>query len=433
MPGPNASSPSSTIRLTGTLNTDALLSGYKWAGSVGTGAALTYSFYQDGVSPFTEDYSEDGEPDGAYALSSAQKSTVQWALSKWSSVANLTFTQVTDTANNVGTLRFAGYDFMEEDTYAWAYYPDSAPSGGDVWIGPATEEARPTPGSNDAHTFLHEIGHALGLKHPFEDGDILPTRFDNPRYTVMSYNTDGYNFLPTTPMLLDIVAMQYMYGANMAWQTGNNTYSWSATQKIFETIWDAGGTDTISAASRTTKVTINLNEGSFSSIGGTNNVATAYNAKIENAIGSSFGDSLTGNALHNVLTGGAGNDTLSAGAGNDTLKAGTGVDQLTGGSGNDVFDFNALNELGLGSNRDVITDFQRADRLDLSGVDANAATARNDAFTFVGTLSAFKGDASGLLRFSNGILYGSTDADTAAEFEIRLTGVSLFEASSLIA
>lgn len=438
MPRPNAATSYSDVELTGVLNTDSLLAGVKWGKELGTSASLTYSFYQDGVSQFADNYSDEGEPDGAYALSSAQKNIVQWALSKWSAVANLTFTQVTDTASNVGTLRFAGYDFMDSDTYAWAYYPDGSPSGGDVWIGSATEEARPTPGSNDAHTFLHEIGHALGLKHPFaEDPDnpdenVLPARFDNPHYTVMSYNTDEYSFLPTTPMLLDIAAMQYLYGANMTWQTGNNVYSWGANQKIFETIWDAGGTDTLSAANRVAKVTLNLNEGSFSSIGAVNNLAIAYNAKIENATGSAFADTLIGNALQNVLTGGAGNDSLSGGAGNDTLKAGTGVDQLTGGTGNDVFDFNALNELSLGNNRDVITDLKAGDRIDLADIDAKTASAANDAFTFIGTKTAFTGDASGLLRFSNGTLYGSTDADTAAEFEIRLTGVTALTAASLV-
>ncbi|MNY75130.1 hypothetical protein D3C86_2143300 [compost metagenome] len=63
------------------------------------------------------------------------------------------------------------------------------------------------------------------------------------------------------------------------------------------------------------------------------------------------------------------------------------------------------------------------DKIDLSTLDANGGTAANEAFRFIGS-SAFSGDASGQLRFANGVLYGSTDADTTAEFEISLLGVS---------
>lgn len=98
-------------------------------------------------------------------------------------------------------------------------------------------------------------------------------------------------------------------------------------------------------------------------------------------------------------------------AGNDTLKAGAGVDRLTGGTGNDVFDFNALNELRLGNNRDVITDLKTATALIFTNIDAKTASAANSTFTFIGTGQVY-GVYSGLLRFSNGTLYGSTDADT---------------------
>lgn len=89
-------------------------------------------------------------------------------------------------------------------------------------------------------------------------------------------------------MLLDIAAMQYLYGANMTWQTSNNVYSWGARTRKFSTIWDAGGTNTLSAANRVAKVTLNLNEGSFSSIGAVNNLAIAYNAKIGKRLGYAF-------------------------------------------------------------------------------------------------------------------------------------------------
>jgi Ca2+-binding RTX toxin-like protein len=155
----------------------------------------------------------------------------------------------------------------------------------------------------------------------------------------------------------------------------------------------------------------------------------------ENLTGSNFHDKLTGNALANTLNGGAGNDTLAGGAGNDLLIGGTGLDMLYGGTGADTFDFNALNEMGLGAAlRDVIGDFKTSegDKIDLSTLDANLATAANDAFSFIGA-SAFSSNATGQLRFAGGVLYGSTDADTAAEFEIQLVGVSNLQTADLFA
>ena len=155
---------------------------------------------------------------------------------------------------------------------------------------------------------------------------------------------------------------------------------------------------------------------------------------VENLTGSNYHDKLTGNALANTLNGGAGNDTLTGGAGNDLLIGGTGLDMLYGGTGADTFDFNALNEMGLGALRDVIGDFKTSegDKIDLSTLDANLATAANDAFSFIGS-TAFSSNATGQVRFAGGVLYGSTDADTAAEFEIQLVGVSNLQTADLFA
>ena len=112
------------------------------------------------------------------------------------------------------------------------------------------------------------------------------------------------------------------------------------------------------------------------------------------------------------------------------LIGGLGADRLTGGTGADRFDFNSLAELGLTKTTwDTITDFKTSegDKIDLRGVDANTALIGDQAFTFVGAASAFTGDATGKLRFDavNHILYGSTDADTDAEFAIALAGVKI--------
>ncbi len=158
--------------------------------------------------------------------------------------------------------------------------------------------------------------------------------------------------------------------------------------------------------------------------------------------GNALANTLTGNAAANrllgwegndMLIGGAGNDTLEGHTGNDTLVGGAGKDVLSGGAGNDVFDFNALSEMGTTSTTwDLITDFAKGDRIDLSTLDANTATAANDAFigTLIGATAAFT--TAGQLKLAAGVLYGNTDADGDAEFAIGLTGVNTLVAADFI-
>lgn len=133
-------------------------------------------------------------------------------------------------------------------------------------------------------------------------------------------------------------------------------------------------------------------------------------------------DILNGAGGNDVLEGWSGNDQLLGGAGNDVLAGGRGKDALTGGAGNDYFDFNALNECGSSSTtRDVITDFTRGqDKIDLSTLDAKPNVAGDQAFSFV---NAFTANASAFqVRYSGGIVYLNTDADSGAEYQIQLTG-----------
>ncbi|WP_412072612.1 beta strand repeat-containing protein [Pseudomonas fluorescens] len=216
--------------------------------------------------------------------------------------------------------------------------------------------------------------------------------------------------------------------ANGTGNSLNNVISAAAGNNILN---GAAGIDTVSYAFATAAVTANLGLTTAQATGGSGS-DTLLN--VENLTGSNYHDKLTGNALANTLNGGAGNDTLTGGAGNDLLIGGTGLDMLYGGTGADTFDFNALNEMGLGALRDVIGDFKTSegDKIDLSTLDANLATAANDAFSFIGS-TAFSSNATGQVRFAGGVLYGSTDADTAAEFEIQLVGVSNLQTADLFA
>ncbi|RMS20752.1 Metalloprotease [Pseudomonas coronafaciens pv. coronafaciens] len=341
MPGPNDSSPADLL----TAGSDddritSLLWGPYWLKGP-NGNNLTYSFHT-ADSVYSTDYSRSQEPSDAYSLTTAQMDAARSALGAWSAVADIKFTEVQDTPDNVGDIRFGGFKGLKGTELGQAYAPGTLGRSGDVWIGPDVDAAVPGKGTPDYLTFMHETGHALGLKHSFEETQyndvLLDAKFEDARYTIMSY-TNKYSFKPTTPMLLDVAAMQFIYGANTHYHTENDVYKWAPDQSVFETIWDAGGKDTIDASNQAAFVKINLNEGEFSTIGKAfldynhtpdnptqmnSGLAIAYGTHIENAIGSAFDDTLIGNELANVLDGRGGLDTMIGGLGNDTYV----VDQV---------------------------------------------------------------------------------------------------------
>jgi Ca2+-binding RTX toxin-like protein len=156
---------------------------------------------------------------------------------------------------------------------------------------------------------------------------------------------------------------------------------------------------------------------------------------------------LTVDAIINLATGTAtssesGADTLISienvvgGSGQDTITASTARNAFTGGAGNDTFVFASTAAAGIGTNRDLITDFTAAaDRIDVSGIDANGGQAGNPEFVFVGEIANVVGGVGQLGRGQLGYHYetdangiehtiveGSIDADAAAEFQIDLVG-----------
>ena len=334
MPSPSGYSPSSYVNDSGTYYVDALMSGVKWGGGIGTGASLSYSFPGSNAT-WISGY---GEPlNGFAALSAGQQGAFAAALATWAGVANIGFSQVADTNVSVGDIRVGiSADVDQGGAVAWAYYPGPWAEAGDVWLAPSWygNGATPVSGEFTFHAFVHEIGHSLGLSHSFDQPNALPASQDSEKYTVMAYNNHPYATIHASePMLYDIAAIQCLYGANMTTRTDDNSYSFSASTEELSCIWDAGGNDTLDASNQTLAATINLNAGGFSSIGIKNNgvaardnVSIAFNVVIENANGGSGNDSIAGNGAANTLNGNGGNDTLSGGGGNDTLLGGNGTD-----------------------------------------------------------------------------------------------------------
>ena len=335
-----------SVPLTGNPLIDGLVQGSSWQFGGGP-QTLTYSLSLNDLQP-------GGSGPISWATRPDMAAAVAQALAAWSNVANIAFVQQgsggvflqstadmaialtgTDLQRGLGAISLgifpdAAYANLLESTagYSRTVYPH--PEGDVFFDNYQLYFNNVQTGSYGFEAIVHEIGHALGLKHPFDDGgNGRPTleqygygSFDNINYTVMSYDEAGRTnpMLQTTyaatPMLFDMLAIQSIYGANMAYHTGNDTYNLASYNNA---IWDAGGIDTINAGF-SFNATIDLRPGGFSfdSSNPGPMTAIAYGVTIENAVGGAGNDTITGNDADNNIDGGAGIDTMAGGNGNDT-------------------------------------------------------------------------------------------------------------------
>lgn len=385
MPGPNDST---RVRYygndapSGKTNIDNLIWVQKWGDSpIGSPVDLTYSFYGPGsVLSYQTSFTPGAVPDDL-------KAQIREALRLWSEVCNIKFTEVPESSTGNGTLRYMMNPNMGTSAYAW--YPSSNAQGGDVVLGAGVRAQ--AKGSWSFMALIHETGHALGLDHPHEGRPAPAPGEDAQKFSVMSYrdypgdglNSYQSNFLPTTPMLNDIAAVQYLYGANMTTRAGDTMYSWTPGERVYQTIWDGGGNDTLDGSNQDRAVVFNLNSGEWSSIGASmwngrentnSHLTIAYNCTIENCKGSAFDDTLLGNVANNVMEGNAGADTLDGRGGNDRLVGGVGNDSyiFARGYGQDVIqdsDGTAGNtdriRLGVGIATADISVFRQGDDISL--------------------------------------------------------------------
>lgn len=467
---------------------DGLLSGLAWAGG-----RISVSFPDTGAdygSGYRSDFDRDGRSapaDGFARLSPAQVTAARLALdpagtvSDGFSVAGFTNLRIDDAGagSGAGDVRVAN---ASDAATAYAYLP-GAGVGGDVWFG-GTGRA-PRVGNFDHATVLHELGHALGLKHPHEAGGVgrLAAAQDSLEFTVMTYRpwvggpTTGYRIekwsAPQTWMMLDIAALQEMYGADYATNAGDTVYRWTPASgrtvvdgavaidpggnRIFATVWDGGGRDTYDLSAYATGVAVDLRPGQHSVFataqladlgGGPNgghargNVFNALlhdddpRALIEVAVGGRGNDVLVGNRAANTLSGGAGADRLSGGPGGDHLIGGAGPDRLAGqggrdalvgGSGADTFVFAAVSDSPAGRGDRLLgaagcPAFEApgkaaGDRIDLRAIDADIVAAGDQAFVF-----GAKGRGHVWLEERGGatMVCANVDRDAAPEFELAI-------------
>ena len=409
---------------------DGILWGWAWGN--GGPESLTFSFPTG-----TAEYTGYAAINGFSSFNVTQAEAVRDVLANIASFCNLTFIETTASGatlryaeatsvnytNDSNVARFTGLHSIgtAEATPPELAYNGVAPltpgyAQGDSWYNPTGYDSPWLGSFAYAAGIMHETGHNLGLKHGHATqvghGVTFPTLsadHNSYEYSVMTYSqfpgdstADGDNapHHPTTYMQSDIVALQYLYGANYgaSAHNGDTVYTWNLSageasidgigqgapiaNYVLMTIWDGGGNDTYDLSNYTTNLSVNLNPGAWTildtsaahaqraNLGNTGggptyfargNIANALTdpnntaetaSLIENAAGGNGNDVLVGNSIGNTLWGNGGSDVLVGGAGTDALHGGDGNDVLTSDGDAGVYFGDAGNDAmysGLGN------------------------------------------------------------------------------------
>ena len=362
-------------------STNTWINGLKWGqrwDSPGNGTTVIYyaiaqsgdvlNYFGDIIAPFTP-YAEEVAAITNILQDIEDIINVSFVLTSNVDLADIVFASVSDAAidGSLGTSSPPGED-INPNTGDWQSLVlvnrDAYSMNGGVPDGLS-------PGGYDYITWLHELGHDLGLAHPHDDGGtstifpgVTSAFYDYGNYnmnqgifTTMSYN-DGwvagtgargasgvaqYGW-QSTMMALDVATLQLLYGANTSFANGDNTYTLgdeNVAGQGYQSIWDTGGGDAL-VYNGSRNVTLDLRAATLANaVGGGGFVSyvtsgsiiysgfTIANAVvIENATGGGGNDSLIGNLADNILDGGAGGDSMTGGNGNDTYYVDNILDKI---------------------------------------------------------------------------------------------------------
>ncbi|SFU38518.1 DUF4214 domain-containing protein [Pseudoduganella namucuonensis] len=413
------------------------------------GRSVHYSFPTTPADFFTDDDRRDFLP-----FTEDQIAYTRKALAYIETVLNIKFEE-TDSPDQPLSIVFGNNRQEDSAAYANSLHDDF---GSPLMLSEDFLVMHPSRDDGDSlySLLMHELGHSLGLKHPFAApdayggeigaGPYLGSGEDQTDATVMSY-TEGELAQYDRFSPLDIAALQYLYGVAPG-ATGARTHVLVATAANM--IWVGAGLNIIDGAHLTADLTLNLEPGHWSHIGAKADTITAagqitinFGSVIVGAKGGAGNDALTGNAISNELFGGAGNDTLSGGAsddylfggaGNDILSGGADPDYLVGDAGNDMLSGGADPDYLFGeAGNDTLSGGAEADQLfGGAGVDTAVFTGARRAYDLAWqnealTVSALAGmDGTDTLndverlRFADGMLALDVGGDGAGGQVYRL-------------
>ncbi len=323
---------------------------YRWNNHTGNGSpvVITYSFGENEA-----DYAF-GRYNGYETFSAAHKSHIRAAMETWDETSGVTFVEVPDTfrgdirfsmvnlegqVNAVGrqVSGFGNYPFVAErligDGFKDAVLHNNI--GGDIFLNANFYADSPnsiSPGIRGYSIVLHEIGHTLGFKHPFEGNPKIAPSHDNGRFTVLSYDRPH----STTELgSVDLAAMKYVYG--------NEASS-------FRAFWSKGSEKLVQfGTNRKDDLAGSHLDDRISGGKGKDKIFTFEGD--DKANGGKGRDFLYLGSGDDNGNGGKGRDVIYGEGGDDILNGRQGGDRLIGGEGADRFIFTAT------SGRDVIEDF----------------------------------------------------------------------------